>query len=72
MNSTELGSPTHSFNSPVHNNEWKSNNEFTIEAPTNAFGELFFSNTSKITSKVSNKILKFFRVISNTVFIFFN
>ena len=31
--------------------KWKSNNEWTSEAETNAFGELRFDNTSKQTAK---------------------
>ena len=33
------------------NPEWKSDNKFTTEIPTNAFGELRFENTSKNTAK---------------------
>ena len=52
MNSVEPGTPIHSIIFPPANSNWKSNDEFTIEAPTNAFGEIYFSNTSKIKSKV--------------------
>ena len=52
MNSFEPGTPIHSSISLPANINWKSNDEFTIEASTNAFGEIYFSNTSKIKSKV--------------------
>ncbi len=57
---TATSNELHNESNSISNNDWKSNDEFTSESPTNAFGELCFSNTTRITSKVkqyTNKIV---------------
>ena len=42
----------HSFTFQMSNSNGQSNDEFTLENPTNAFGEISFSNTTQVMSKV--------------------